>query len=170
MTAGSRNIWFLLYLPAVFILTACSALIPGMTQTTQPATTTAQAVTSPETLPIGNQPVDYQLLSTVPPAVQSKLQTYKKSRGYLYFTDEKILAVLMGEQPTGGYAIRLNKIDQAGGTLIIETVEKAPKPGDMVTQAFTYPMVIIQLKEGFTAFRIKDSKGTAYQKLVGVQY
>ena len=66
--------------------------------------------------------------------------------------------------------MQLNSISKVADTLVIKTLEKSPKPGDIVTQAFTYPKLIIQLIDDYTTFKIQDSSGSPYENLEGVQY
>lgn len=177
MTSGSKNKWTLLLLLGLVIFSACTAVIPATTATdaTQPVlTTTAIATTTPTTTvsatTTGDRIVDYKLVNSGPAQIQTALETYKKNRGYLYFARDKILVIFMGQRTTGGYSLQLHSISKVGDTLIIKTLEKSPKPSDIVTQAFTYPKLIIQLADDYTTFQIKDSTGSPYEKLEGVQY
>lgn len=193
MLSNSKYTWMLLFLLCLYSFTACTGILPGTQQitstgpaatttantssltTTTPTATTAPSVTTPPTTQTpatftGGDFVNYQLINSVPEQVQSTLESSKKTRGYLYFAAEKLLVIFMGERSTGGYSIQLQTIRRSGAELIVETVEKSPKPGDVVTQAFTYPRLIIQLEDQFTAFQIKDSTGSPYAKIQGVQY
>ena len=177
MTSGSKNKWILLLLLGLGSFSACTALTPGTsaTNTTGPIlTTTAIATTTPTTTvsatTTGDRIVEYKLLNSGPVQIQTALETFKKDRGYLYFPKDKILVIFMGQRTTGGYSMQLNSISKVADTLVIKTLEKSPKPGDIVTQAFTYPKLIIQLIDDYTTFKIQDSSGSPYENLEGVQY
>lgn len=177
MTSGFKNKWTLLLLLSLVTFTACTTVLPGTTATdaTQPVLTTTPIATTPPTTTVtatttGDRTVEYKLLNSGPPQIQTALETYKKSRGYVYFVKDKILVIFMGQRSTGGYSIQLHSIAKVGDTLIIKTLEKSPKPGDIVTQAFSYPKLIIQLADDYTTLQINDSNGSPYEKLEGVQY
>jgi hypothetical protein len=50
------------------------------------------------------------------------------------------LLVTLGEQRTGGYAIKVQRIVLSRATLEVHVGVTRPGKGDMVTQAFTYPL------------------------------
>ena len=177
MTSGFKNKCTLLLLLSLVVFSACTTIIPGTagTDTTVPVlTTTAIATTTPTTTvsatTTGDRIVEYKLVNSGPAQIQTALETYKKDRGYLYFARDKIIVIFMGQRTTGGYSLQLHSISKVGETLIIKTLEKSPKPSDIVTQAFTYPKLIIQLTDDYTTVEIKDSTGSPYEKLEGVQY
>lgn len=101
---------------------------------------------------------------------KSLIEAIKKHRGYFYFKENKVLAILMGEQTTGGYNIRINNIYQMGDQLVVETKETIPGPNDTVTQAFTYPMVLIQLEEAPKRIKVVDDKQGKYPEIQGNFY
>ncbi len=113
--------------------------------------------------------MDYQILKTVPEEMQSTFEMYKKSRGYLFDEEQKVLIVFMGERSTGGYSIMLREIEAEGGVFRVITNEKSPGPNDIVTQAFTWPALILQLEESFQEFEIRDSDGQPYEPVTSAQ-
>lgn len=70
-------------------------------------------------------------------------------RGFYVFEDEKAIYVWinMGEQPTGGHNIEVLNVYSKDERLHIEVKETHPSSEDMVTQAFTYPYVVIKVNE-----------------------
>lgn len=66
-----------------------------------------------------------------------------------YTEDNLVLFLLQGEQSTGGYRIRAEKITREGDTLIVETDLTTPRRQDLVTQSETspYDMVAIPFDE-----------------------
>lgn len=59
--------------------------------------------------------------------------------GVSYRIEEQKIILSWGEKPTGGYAILIDGLEVRGDTLTVTYSLKAPAPGDMVTQALTYP-------------------------------
>lgn len=156
---------------SLIIFSACSSGVPGNTSsnstnpTTTAATLTTAASSGSSATSTGDPLMSYQMIKTVPPDLEASVNSLKKSRGYHFFAAEKLLVVFMGERPTGGYQIMLKSLGKSGNALMVRTSEKSPGPTDLVTQAFTYPMLLIQLQEIFTTFTIEDSNGAAYAAL-----
>lgn len=131
--------------------------------TTTPGTTTP-STTATESSPssTGGQTLNYQILTQAPDHLKNSIEALKKGKGYFLFPEDQVLVIFMGERSTGGYSISLKDIQAQGDTLMIEVTEKSPGPNDIVTQAFTYPMLILQLEDDFSVFKIQDQLGKAY--------
>lgn len=54
--------------------------------------------------------------------------------------------VAMGERPTGGYRVELLDAFSAGDHVLLEVAYHQPRPGDMVSQALTYPYLLTSVK------------------------
>ena len=54
------------------------------------------------------------------------------------FGKHMLVAISMGQQPTGGYAVSIEDAVEFEGVLTVRYRERAPK-GDFVTQALTFP-------------------------------
>ncbi len=52
----------------------------------------------------------------------------------------------MGEQRTGGYEIRVDKIMVAASVLTVSVKRTAPPPGGVVIQVITYPADAVRVK------------------------
>ena len=67
-------------------------------------------------------------------------------RGYYYEeeNDEAIVTIAMGEKPTGGYSIYVEKIEIDGSEATIYVNETEPPEDAFVSLAFTYPVVQIK--------------------------
>ena len=126
--------------------------------TTTPATT-ATETSAPAT---GGQAVNYQVLPQAPDHLTTSIEALKKEKGYFLFAEDKVLVIFMGERSTGGYSISLKDIQAQDDTLVIEVTEKSPGPNDIVTQAFTYPMLILQLEDDFSEFKIQNQSEEYY--------
>lgn len=136
--------------PATF--STAPATAPGTTSATLPGTTTAE-----------EEPVlSYEILKAVPEGMQPLVESMKEHRGYYYSEEEQILMIFMGMRPTGGYSLLLADIEAKEGTLHLVTSEKSPGPNDMVTQALTYPMLVLKLEHNYSDFDIQNTSNQSY--------
>lgn len=126
--------------------------------TTTPATT-ATETSAPAT---GGQAVNYQILPQAPDHLKNPIEALKKEKGYFLFDEDKVLVIFMGERSTGGHSVSLKDIQAQDDTLLIKVIEKSPGPNDIVTQAFTYPMLILQLEDDFSEFKIQNQLEESY--------
>lgn len=60
-------------------------------------------------------------------------------------TSANFLILNMGEKSTGGYSIGVEKVEETADKIIVTVKETEPKPGDMVTQAITYPYAVVKI-------------------------
>ena len=71
-----------------------------------------------------------------------------EERGYNYEIEEKsesvIYTIAMGEKPSGGYSIGIQKIKIKGNRVSIYISEKVPGKDEDVTDALTYPIVQVK--------------------------
>jgi len=74
------------------------------------------------------------------------------------FEDNMVIAVFMGERPTGGYGIEIESIDAYAGSITVNVVETEPGPDDLTTQALTYPYHIVTTgnTDGIVAFEFAE--------------
>lgn len=112
----------------------------------------------------------YQVMKTIPDSIRSSVESLKKDRGYAFFEKEQLLVIFMGQRSTGGYSISLKTIQSQGDSLSIETYEKSPDPGAIVTQVLTYPLLILQLDRNYSSFQISDQQGKSYPLNQGTLY
>ncbi|TMI09973.1 protease complex subunit PrcB family protein [Candidatus Bathyarchaeota archaeon] len=59
------------------------------------------------------------------------------------FTERTVLAVFLGEKPTGGYSIQITDVDSRASHLVVTVLTTVPGPYCIVTQAFTSPYQMI---------------------------
>lgn len=59
--------------------------------------------------------------------------------------NSNFIVLNMGEKPTGGYTIGIENIIETDKNVIITVKETSPKPGSMVTQAFTTPFSVVKI-------------------------
>lgn len=70
----------------------------------------------------------------------------------VFETGQKILIrVDAGQKNTGGYSVRVDEVRLAGKRIFVRAHVESPEPGSMVTQAITYPSVLIELQEQLEA-------------------
>ncbi|PKK39905.1 hypothetical protein ABB02_00694 [Clostridiaceae bacterium JG1575] len=91
---------------------------------------------------------------------------YKSGRGTHYFKDLGIFAVFMGERSTGGYSLELAGVaaDHEGAVICVQ--EDIPGPDAIVTQAFTYPMLLLEWT-GEPPVRVCTKEGELFQENPG---
>lgn len=66
--------------------------------------------------------------------------------------DSKTVTLYWGEKPTGGYAITITLVKLEGNVLKVFYSLRSPGPGEMVTQAITYPRAVAQLPDDIGTF------------------
>lgn len=62
-----------------------------------------------------------------------------------------VLGVFLGERPTGGYRVRVERVEAAAGKLRVTVRTTSPGPGDVVTMAFTYPGELVRVDRSHLA-------------------
>ncbi len=89
------------------------------------------------------------------------IEAVKHKKGYMLVTEDEEHAYLFigsGEKPTGGYDIRIKSVMKAEDDTLISVKEISPGKDDMVTEALTYPYIIVKIdKEALKSFEIKIS-------------
>ena len=55
---------------------------------------------------------------------------------------EMVVCVALGERPTAGYAIKIDRAEREGQRLVIEAHEEKPAPDAIVPQVITHPYVM----------------------------
>lgn len=64
----------------------------------------------------------------------------------LDFISKKLVAIHLGQRPSGGYRLLVQTIDNSRSNIsIIRAIEFTPVPGTFVSQAITSPWVLIQV-------------------------
>jgi hypothetical protein len=61
------------------------------------------------------------------------------------FDQQVVVAIFLGEKPTGGYDITITRTERSGDELLIFYQEKVPTPGSMLVQAFTQPFHMVRI-------------------------
>jgi hypothetical protein len=66
--------------------------------------------------------------------------------------DRRTITLYWGEKPTGGYAVYIRSIKTEAGVLKVFYSLQSPGPGEMVTQAVTFPRATAELPDGAGSF------------------
>lgn len=78
------------------------------------------------------------------------------------FTKKRILGLMSGPKPTGGYSIKIQSVIENDCEILVDYSEKGPGDGDGVTQAITYPADYIVLP--------KSDKPILFRKVNPIDY
>ena len=90
-------------------------------------------------------------------------------RGYYYekVNDTLIYTIAMGEKTSGGFFIEIQKVKIKGNSVTIYVNEILPKPGDIVTDAITYPITKIKFnKEPDKIEVINNETGEKFKRII----
>ncbi len=64
------------------------------------------------------------------------------------FGETRLVMVALGERPTGGYGVSVERVTRGDhGQLILEVKATEPGPDDMVTEALTHPYVLVTVAD-----------------------
>lgn len=77
--------------------------------------------------------------------------------------DGTLIAVYMGQRPTGGYSLGVQEVDVDNGVLKLVVTFKEPKPGSMTTQAITSPYTLLRVEGKYKDVQVVDSNGQPLQ-------
>ena len=87
-------------------------------------------------------------------------------KGYYYWVDSNGLYTMyigMGEKPTGGYSIKVLSVEDNEGKTNILVEETIPGTDENVSQALTYPYVVIEMKGITDRFTIMTTNKDEYK-------
>lgn len=65
----------------------------------------------------------------------------------LDFDRDAIVAVFAGERSTGGYSLELDRVERSETTITLHIRENTPAADAMVTQALTYPALVVVIHD-----------------------
>lgn len=114
------------------------------------------------------QEVKYEFVGDIPDNLIESINNIKNSKGYKVLEEDDdgtIVYIGVGEKPTGGYNIEVEKIDKKNDTINIEVKEISPGQEDMVTQILTYPSVVLKIKDEFENIKVTNSQGESFEKI-----
>jgi|GEM_PF-6530031 len=112
----------------------------------------------------------------VPSEVAGAVENLKTQKGYFVFgqpafdTGEEVyLLISSGEKPTGGYDITIEKVEAEEDVLKVVVKETEPGKDEMVTQALTYPHVIVSLEDAYETYQVVTAEGKELTNLAEVE-
>jgi hypothetical protein len=77
----------------------------------------------------------------------------------LDFRRESVIAVFLGQRPSGGYGVSVRDLRLEGGDVILLLEERQPGPGDITTQALTSPWLMLRVaRPNLRAAWIRDAQ------------
>lgn len=73
------------------------------------------------------------------------------------FEKEMVLFVALGQRPTGGYGVRIEKTHEEGDKLVVEAVETKPAEGALVPMALSspYDLAAVPRFDGEVVFKVR---------------
>jgi len=71
----------------------------------------------------------------------------KKGLSFLDFKEHKYILVGAGEKPTGGYSVEVISVVGKEDSIIVNAKVNAPKADEMVTEAITYPSILLRVSK-----------------------
>lgn len=115
--------------------------------------------------------IEYEVIKdmdTLPPNIPLFIESMKKEKGFTNIEfinkDLNVLVVTSGEKPTGGYGINVGSIaEEEGQVLKIIVNERVPEEGSVVTEALTYPYVVIKIPEKYDSFKVENKEGEEFK-------
>ncbi len=90
--------------------------------------------------PASLREVPFERLAPAPSSI--RVANYEVTRG----EDGWRIVASMGEQPTGGYAIRIRRITVTGQRMTVTVERLSPPPGSVNIQVITYPSDAVRVK------------------------
>ena len=89
----------------------------------------------------------------LPTEVRTVVEELKKSdesrHRSLTSAERTYLIIVLGQRPTGGYTINVNRLEQADDSLHVYAEEEGPPEDALVTQVISYPFIVISVPGQF---------------------
>lgn len=111
----------------------------------------------------GSKYIKFEVLNEeqIPDKIKEILPRYQALERALAckVNDAVYVVVTRGEKPTGGYTVDIDKIEKIKEEdrfkLVVYAKFTDPKPGDVVTQAVTYPYIVVKTNLTELPYRIE---------------
>ncbi len=87
-------------------------------------------------------------LTTAPEPVRTWAEAHRHRAGnhYLHYGGKTYLLAAMGEKPSGGYEITIDRVEiSPNGEIVVTVTTQSPAPGQILTQALTYPWDLVAI-------------------------
>jgi len=123
----------------------------------------------PEVEPNPVNQIEYDILdnSDLPEKLANIVDTMKKEKGYINLREEdyNFIVVSSGEKMTGGYLIEVNSVEHLEKSARIIVTETSPEEGSIVTEAITYPHIILRLPMAIEEVIVVNEDGEEFKEL-----
>lgn len=84
------------------------------------------------------------------------------------FTQKRILVLMAGPKPTGGYEINIKAVRQNNCQIGVDYTEKEPGSDEIVTQATSYPVDFVVMPKSTKPiyfFKVKETTATVFNSV-----
>jgi hypothetical protein len=121
----------------------------------------------PSSGPISFQFEDYTKLSQVAKEWVDRSKTMELGQS-MTVDGKTYILVTRGTKNTGGYDVKVNSVMDHGSEAVVSVEYVDPAPGDIVTQAITYPYELISIKATDKKIRFEEKSGKYVPTLYGI--
>lgn len=114
--------------------------------------------------------IDFQVvnLQELKSSFKGYFEAKKAYKGYssLKAEDGEVyIGIFSGKKNTGGYGIKVLHAEDVEGKTVVTVEETRPKPSTYVTQAITYPYVVIKMKDTVGSIIVRNTKGEEFKDI-----
>ncbi|MCK8824056.1 protease complex subunit PrcB family protein [Fuchsiella alkaliacetigena] len=112
--------------------------------------------------------LEFEVIEKLPEDLKKAIGFVGELRGFgvIRSTDnESIIYIGVGEKPTGGYGIEVESVKEVDGLTKIKVVETSPAADQLVTQAITYPRVVIKVKDITDDIQVINEQGEVFEDI-----
>lgn len=85
------------------------------------------------------------------------------------FGDYRVYMVAMGQKPTGGFAVEVDKVEKTSDGWLVDVRYVVPGPGDLVTEAITFPYEIVAIPNDGETVRFRRLQGRDFIDLTPIK-
>lgn len=112
-------------------------------------------------------PIKFEVIdiNTLQVQLINEVEILKLNKGYAYWEQENgsyLIFISAGEKNTGGYSVEVKSIEDNEGKTVISIMENVPAADAMVTEAITYPYIIVKTTGITDQFIIRDQNQSEY--------
>lgn len=99
--------------------------------------------------------------------IKSMIDNMKEKRGFIEYVNDgnHYIIIFAGKKSTGGVSIDVLEAYDKGEDACIIIKEKAPGPKELVTQALTYPTIVVKVTKAFKNIEVSTDNGEKFQQL-----
>lgn len=105
-----------------------------------------------------SETVKYEVIyiEDAPAQIYSVYDRQKAEMGFSVnpYDHSQYILITAGTMKTGGYDLEINEVDKTNGKWIIKASLLPPEPDSFVTQAISYPSMVVQLPQAATRMEV----------------